>query len=91
MKDARVIAIRADKNVGRGSCSSIDECWSDAELIAALDGENITEPAAAVKFAYDMEGLHLEQGLNARWGEDDDPQLIAWKEWNEKTGGNNEN
>jgi len=30
----------------------------------------------------EQEGLFLEQGLNQRWGEDDDSQLIAWNEWN---------
>ena len=32
----------------------------------------------------DMEGLWLEKGLNQRWGEDDDPQLIAWQNWNKE-------
>lgn len=35
--DKRVIAIRADAKVGRGSGSFIDECCTEAELVAILD------------------------------------------------------
>ena len=83
MSDPRVEAIRKDDRVGKGSCSSIDECQSDAELIEALNEESITTPEAAVKWALEGEGLHLEQGLNQRWGEDDDPQLKTYKEFHD--------
>ena len=43
---------------------------------------NIVTEEGAIEWALDQEGLFLEQGLNQRWGEDDDPQLVAWKEWN---------
>lgn len=79
--DKRVEAIRADRKVGRGSCSSIDECYSDNNLIEALDSSKIKTPTAAVKWARKMERTYLEQGLNARWGEDDDPQLKAYHDW----------
>jgi hypothetical protein len=82
--DPRVAAIRKDERVGWGSCTSIDECWEDAEIVNMLNADKITDPAAAVKWAYELEGLHLEQGLNQRWGDDDDPQLLAWREWQEK-------
>lgn len=36
MFDPRVVAIRADNVVGRGSCSHWDECYSDDELVAAF-------------------------------------------------------
>ena len=39
--DPRVAAIRADKIVGRNTCSVIDECYTDAELAAHLDGRGI--------------------------------------------------
>jgi len=78
----RVSAIRSHPKVGRGSCTSVDECWSDKEIIDFLDENNITTEEGAIEWALEQEGMFLEQGLNQRWGEDDDPQLIAWQEWN---------
>ena len=75
---AMVEAIRSDKAVGRGSCASIDECWEDAELRDALAREGAATPAKAVEWARRQEGLFLDRACDARWGEDDDPQL-AWK------------
>lgn len=83
MNDARVKAIREHLRVGSGSCTSIDECWEDAELVAALNGEKIETPDEAVKWALEQEELFLEQGLNARWGADDDEQLLAWRRWHD--------
>ena len=28
-----------------------------------------------------LEDCHIEQALNARWGEDSDPQLVAYRAW----------
>lgn len=81
--DSRVLAIRANEKVGRGSCSSIDECWDSSELVEALDAAGITDAAGAVAWALESEGLHLEAGLNARWGEDDDPQLARYREFHD--------
>ena len=80
----RVTAIRNHPKVGRGTCTSVDECWDDKDIIEFLDDNNVTTEEGAIEWALDQEGLFLEQGLNCRWGEDDDPQLIAWKEWNEQ-------
>lgn len=77
----RVEAIRADPAVGRGSCSHADECYSDAELIEALTEAGVKTPYAAVAWAREMEGLQMEQALNQRWGEDTDPQVGMYKEW----------
>ena len=33
--------VRLDHIVGRGSCSVIDECWTDAELAAALERDGV--------------------------------------------------
>lgn len=82
--DDLVKAIRADKAVGKGSCSSIDECWDDSELRDALMEDNITEPAKAVEWARSQEGLFLDSACDARWGEDDDPQLEWKREFEEK-------
>lgn len=76
-------AIRSDPKVGRGTCASIDECWDDEDLLEVFKEDKITTPEEAVTWARKLEGLFLEQGLNQRWGEDGDPQLLAWQEWNE--------
>ena len=48
VKARAVAAIRADKLVGRGSCSMIDECYDDAELAAMLEDRGVTTVRAAV-------------------------------------------
>ena len=78
----RVTAIRNHPKVGSGSCTSVDECWDDKDIIEFLDDNNVTTEEGAIEWALEQEGLFLEQGLNQRWGEDDDPQLIEWQEWN---------
>ena len=78
----RVTVIRSHPKVGRGTCTSVDECWDDKDIIEFLDDNGIQTEEGAIEWALEQEGLHLEQGLNCRWGEDDDPQLIAWREWN---------
>ena len=77
-------AIREDTKVGRGTCSMIDECMDDKDLIRELTEGEVKTPEAALKWAYEMEGLYWEQGLNQRWGEDDDEQLLMYNEWQEK-------
>lgn len=88
MRDPRVEAIRTDSLVGEGSCASIDECFEDDELVELLDLASVKTPLEAVKWARKNEGLSVEQGLNARWGEDDDPQLKAHEEWKQKLAAN---
>ena len=46
LADPRVAAIRADEKVGRGSCSAIDEAFTDAELTAWLDEAGVGPRAA---------------------------------------------
>lgn len=82
--DNRVLAIRGDKVVGRGSCSSIDECLDDEDLRAELEQDKVQTPDDAIEWARQREGLFLEQGLNQRWGSDDDTELKAWREFREK-------
>lgn len=79
--DPRILAIRKHPQVGEGTCASVDECYSDADLSAILDQEGISTPEAAVALAMQMEEVWLEQGLNQRYGDDDDPQLKQWKDW----------
>lgn len=68
--DARVRAIRNDETVGRGTCTSIDECYSDAELAAELDKRDIDTPAAAVRWARRHESIWQEVA--------DDVRATAW-------------
>ncbi len=77
--DNRVKAIRADLRVGRGSCSSIDECWEDQELIEAMNEAHVETETEAVHWALQQQRAFLEEGLNQRWGDDDDPQLLEYE------------
>lgn len=52
-----VAAVRADDEVGRGSCSSIDECLTDSELLEMLRRRGADSPAAAVKIAREHEEI----------------------------------
>lgn len=70
-----VDAIRRCTLVGRGTCSTIDECMEDQELVDKLIRDGIRTPSDALKWARDYEQLRLELALDARWGEDCDPQL----------------
>lgn len=58
--DPRVEAIRKNQTVGAGSCSSTDECWTDAELIADLDRDRVKTPDDAVQWAIGFEQLRRE-------------------------------
>ena len=87
-EDPRIKAVRDDKLVGRGTCSSIDECWGDNELLELLDGKGwfdgcsvAKSPREAVKMCRHHDALILENALNNRHGADDDPELLAWNEW----------
>ena len=79
--DPRVIAVRADVLVVRGTGSSIDECYSDSELVQYLDSFDATTPKEAVVEAREAEEIYLEDALNRRWGEDPDPELVVYNEW----------
>ena len=67
--------------MGKGSCSVIDECYTDSEIIEVLDKKNLHSEPEALKWAFFIQDLYLQQALNARWGDDDDPQLLAYQTW----------
>lgn len=79
--DPRVKAIRNDRAVGKGSCSSLDECYTDDELAKRLDEESIKTPRKAIQWARKSERLWLERGCEQRWGDADDPQLSTLKDF----------
>ena len=81
MNDPRVTAIRSNPRVGRGSCTSIDECYSDSELIEDLNEDGVETPEAAVTWALKSEGLWREQALNASSGEEDCPLIESFNDW----------
>lgn len=79
--DAMVEAVRSHPLVGRGSCSTVDECLTAPELMDILQEAGATTPEAAVNVALDFEGLKLEQATNCRWGADDDDELKNLEEF----------
>ena len=79
----RIKAIREHRLVGRGSCTSVDECWTDEEIIERLDEYGIESPEGAVKWALEQEGGWREQGLNASSGEPDCHLVESYRQWQE--------
>ena len=67
--------------VGRGTCSVIDECLTDGEVQEMMDDDNVKTKEQAIKWAICFESMQNERSLNARWGEDSDPELITWNEF----------
>ena len=61
--DVRVAAIREDIMVGYGTCTHIDETFSDTELAIWLDEASATTPKDAVEWARDYEELKLEMAV----------------------------
>jgi hypothetical protein len=59
-----VKAIRADKLVGKGTCSGVDETMENTELVAVLDRMGITTPGEALQAAYSSEQAFLSQWLD---------------------------
>ena len=74
-------AIRRHRLIGRGSCTSVDECYSDEEVIRELRIYGIATEDGAISHFIKNEDIFMEQQLNTRWGEDDDPQLTAYETW----------
>jgi len=77
-------AIRNDPHVGRTTQSAIQMCDTDDEIAEMLVDAKISTVENALKWAYFSQTMWLEQNLNARPGEDDDPQLIEYNEWKSK-------
>lgn len=67
---AIVEAVRADRCVGRGSCTSVDETLEDAELLEVLG--DCSSPQDAVAKARRMEVQWLDRALDAEadWARD---------------------
>ena len=81
--DKWVVAIRAHALIGNGSCTSIDECWSDGELSEALNEQGIKSEKSAINWALEVEGMWHERALNASSGETDCNLKHGWQQWQE--------
>lgn len=60
---------------------TVVECFTPSEIVAKF---------TSLADVRDYCGLKVEQELNTRWGEDDDPQLkrmADYNEWNERKDG----
>lgn len=66
MDQEMIAAVRADVEVGRGSCSVIDECYGDRELAEALADAAIDTARGAVAWARDVERLFREREQEVR-------------------------
>lgn len=77
-----VRAIREHPLVGRGSCTSVDECYDDRDLWAAFGpaaGNHTIE--AALADVIGSEDLQMDKMLDQRWGEDSDVELRIAADW----------
>ena len=79
--DPRIVAIRENPKIGRGSCTSIDEGFSDTELLELLDYHSVLTVEKAVKLFLDVEEVRIEKALNCRLGSDSDPELAVYAAW----------
>lgn len=72
--DQRVEAIRNSKLVGKGSCSSIDECYGESDLVELFDTAKLVTTNQALYWALKHELLWREQELNCLSGEEPSTQ-----------------
>jgi hypothetical protein len=79
MNDPRISAIRRHPLVGEHRLTFLLMCNSDSDIIAMLDADAVNSPGAAVTWAIEDQDFRLEQALNCRWGDDDDPQLLEYQ------------
>lgn len=65
-----VALIRADKKIGRGSCSSVDECLTDDELIQQYIEWIVMEykgaPKRFVAFMREVDGIQRDRAEDIR-------------------------
>jgi len=63
---AWIKAVRDDEKVGVGSCSVIDECYTDAELEDALKREGIKGKIESVRWARRVDRMYREREREAQ-------------------------
>lgn len=85
MTDQELIdIIRSDSRVGRGSCTTIDECYDAADLVKAF-GQHRTK-RDLLRAVYAREGLAIDRMLDQRFGDDSDVELKIAAEWRNSLG-----
>jgi len=60
-RDPLVEAIRQDPTFGEGSCSVVDECYTDEELLTALREAGVSTRPAALRWARQRHESFLER------------------------------
>lgn len=75
-------AIRKHPLIGRGTCTTIDECYDRAELWPAfgIPAGNMTLEAA-INAAIESEDLRMDRMMDCRFGDDDDAEIAMKDEW----------
>ena len=56
-----VNAIRSDESVGRGSCSSFDEAYTDSELVEYFTQRKCQTTEDVLNLAYNVESVQFER------------------------------
>lgn len=79
MNDPRLSAIRRHPLVGEHRLTFLLMCHSESDIIAMLDADAANSVEEAVEWAIEDQDFKLEQALNCRCGEDDDPQLLEYQ------------
>ena len=75
-------AVRANKYIGKGSLSYIDECHSDAEIVRFLTEEKITTPKKAITALIWLQDLLWEDELETKANWQDNHQVARnWKQF----------
>ena len=79
--DERVQAIRACPLVGNGTHSDIDDFFTDGDLAEALDFAGVVTIEEALAWARQGERIALSRVCDYRLGEDDDEELVMYREY----------
>ena len=64
--DTIIQAVRANKYIGNGSMSDIDECYSDDDIEEYLTSYEITTPEKAIEALIDLQNTLWEEELETR-------------------------
>ncbi len=60
-----VDVVRKDPKIGRGTCSTVDECYTDAEIVEVIRDEKIASADALLTSLYSMENIWRDQADDA--------------------------
>lgn len=69
-----VDAVRADPKIGRGTCSTIDECYTDEEVVEVIRRENIPDANGLLDSLYQSENIWRDRADDAL-GAGGEPQI----------------